>query len=563
MEPKNDKGTADSFPSIPSNDLDDENPYNKNIENNNIFAKSDTIQLDPQRDNISDQLGLEFEYPTETKVFGKKDKIVDNPNMKYELPKPNDDNSSNENRNFLDNFDKPVDLNQLPNNNNNNINNNFGNNNVIYPNLSNCGNNNNNYPNLSNCGNNNNNYNNFNQNNYNNNYGRPNNYNNNYNNNNYNNNFNNNNNNNFNNNNNNNNNNNENIKKIQNIINTCDAKYKNAIAQFKNYQIIESKKTLAYLINSLTNVERNVREKNQFASSLLPNISSLKNNISNKLYECNYFTYLLNANLFKNVQYQKNTDIAKYAEKFILNRSFVTFNDIYDTSLDQNNPTKNVLLEIYGRAQKSGYKTLFLYGPNGSGKTLYVHALAAELGAILGQLDNLQNIKIQYFVKEFARIITEYINRPIIIYIKNVDSLCKNALGEILFLHDKFNTFKKNALFICSSPFPIKNLPQQLKFKYIHLINSANQTQKYNLFRFLTNKFGIKFSMTDSELSNFVYQNFRNYSNQDVFQVIKTAMDLKKNVGGSIFEMGRNELENALKVKPGSLDPQCMQYYGL
>ena len=560
MEPKNDKETSDSFPSIPSNDLDDENPYKKEAENN-IFAKSETIKLDPEKDNISDQLGLEFDYPTETKVFGDKDKIANN--LNYELPKPVEDNNINENRNFLDNFDKPVELNQLPNNNNNN---NFGNNNNNYMN------NNNNY-------NNNNFNNNYNPNNYNNNYGGQNNYNNNYNNNNYNNNnnnynnnnnnynnnnFNNNYNNNYNNNNfNNNNNNNEYMKKVQNILTACDAKFKNAITQFKGFQIRESKNSLTYLINSLTTLERSVKEKNQSAISLLPNITSLKNNITNKLYEYNYFTYILNASLFKNFQYQAKSDLAKFAEKFILSRSFVSFNDIFDTTLDKNKPTRQALLDIYDRAQRSGYKTLFLYGPNGSGKTLYVHALAAELGAVLGQLDNLQHIKIQYFVKEFARIITEYINRPIIVYIKNVDSLSKNALGEILFLHDKFNTFKKNAIFICSSPFPLQNLPQQLKFKYIQLINSANQTNKYNLFRFLTNKFGIKISMSDSDLNNFVYQNFRNYSNQDVFQVIKTAMDLRKQAGGSIFEMGRNDLEKALKMKPGSLDPKCMQYYGL
>jgi len=559
MEPKNDKETSDGFPSIPSNDLDDENPYKKEAENN-IFAKSETIKLDPEKDNISNQLGLEFDYPTETKVFGDKDKIANN--LNYELPKPVEDNNVNENRNFLDNFDKPVELNQLPNNNNNNF-----------------GNNNNNYMNNNNNYNNNNFNNNYNPNNYNNNYGGQNNYNNNYNNNNYNNNnnnynnnnnnynnnnFNNNYNNNYNNNNfNNNNNNNEYMKKVQNILTACDAKFKNAITQFKGFQIRESKNSLTYLINSLTTLERSVKEKNQSAISLLPNITSLKNNITNKLYEYNYFTYILNASLFKNFQYQAKSDLAKFAEKFILSRSFVSFNDIFDTTLDKNKPTRQALLDIYDRAQRSGYKTLFLYGPNGSGKTLYVHALAAELGAVLGQLDNLQHIKIQYFVKEFARIITEYINRPIIVYIKNVDSLSKNALGEILFLHDKFNTFKKNALFICSSPFPLQNLPQQLKFKYIQLINSANQTNKYNLFRFLTNKFGIKISMSDSDLNNFVYQNFRNYSNQDVFQVIKTAMDLRKQAGGSIFEMGRNDLEKALKMKPGSLAPQCMQYYGL
>jgi SpoVK/Ycf46/Vps4 family AAA+-type ATPase len=245
-------------------------------------------------------------------------------------------------------------------------------------------------------------------------------------------------------------------------------------------------------------------------------------------------------------------------------RPFVTFDDIYDTSSNPNMSTKQSLLEIYNKAQRTGYKSLFLYGPNGSGKTLYVHALANELGAVLGQLDSIQIIKVQYLVKEFARLITEYINKPIIVYVKNVDSLCKfGALGEIMFLHDKFNSYKKNVLFICSSNFPIKNIPQQLKFKYIQLVNSANQSNKYNLFKFLINKFGIKVSMDENDLSNFVYQNFKNYSNGDVFQVIKCAMDLKKQSGGNVFEIGRNELEQALKTKKGSLDQQCMQYYGL
>ena len=566
MEPNNEAGQDDSFPKIPSNDLDDdENPYKKDFENDNKFKKSDTIKLDPEKDNISDQLGLEFDYPTETKVFGDKEN--------NDFPKPyNDNNNINNDRNILDNFDKPIDINDLPNNNNNfmnnNNNNNFPNNNNNFANNNNNMNNNNNYGNNNNYNQNNNNYannfggpnnynnnNNFNNNNYNNNYNNNNynNYNNNFNNNNYNNN-------NFN-NNNNNNNNDEFTKKIQNILNVCDTKYKNAIAQFKNFQIIESKIELNKLMNNLTTLEKTAKDKN--VTSLLPTITSLKNNITNKFYEYNYFTYILNSSLFKNIQYQKNTDLAKFAEKFILNRSFISFNDIYDTTLDQNKPTKSMILEIYERAQKSGYKTLFLYGPNGSGKTLYVHALAAELGAVLGQLDNLQFIKIQFFVKEFARLMSEYKKRPVIIYIKNVDALSRNALGEILFLMDKYNGSKQNALVIGSSPFPVKNLPQKLQFNYKVLINSANQNNKINLFKFMINKFGIKIPMNDGDLNNFVYQNLRNYSNRDIFNVIKAAMNLKKESGGNIFEIGRNELEKAIKSTPGSLDPQCMQFYGL
>ena len=577
MEPNNNnsepKETKDSFPSIPSNDLDDENPYREDVKKNEIVGKVNTLDLDPEKGNISDQLGLEFDYPTQTKVFAESDNIEKNLDAKYDLPKPNNsnpyeinnnannNNNMNENRKFLDSFENPIGLNDLPTNNNNN---NFGNKNNNYGNKNNnYGNNNNfnnNYGNNNNFNNNYGNNNNFNRNNYMNNFGGPSDYNNNNNynpNNNYNNNNNYNPNNNF-------NNNDQNLKKIQNIITVCDTKYKNAISQFKNYQIIESKKNLAYLINTLSSLEKTVKEKNQIALPLLPNITSLKNTIINKYSEYNYFTYILTSNLFQNIQYQKNCDLVKFCEKFMTTRPFISFDDIYDTSTNPNMPTKQALLEIYTKAQRTGYKSLFLYGPNGSGKTLYVHALANELGAVLGQLDSVQIIKVQYLVKEFARIITEYINRPLIVYVKNVDSLCKfGALGEIMFLYDKFNSYNKNVLFICSSPFPLKNTPQQLKFKYIHLINSANQNNKYNLFKFLINKFGIKISMDENDLSNFVYQNFKNYSNGDVFQVIKCAMDFKKQSGGNVFEIGRTELEQALKTKKGSLDQQCMQYYGL
>ena len=40
-------------------------------------------------------------------------------------------------------------------------------------------------------------------------------------------------------------------------------------------------------------------------------------------------------------------------------------------------------------------------------------------------------------------------------------------------------------------------------------------------------------------------------------------MDMKKQDGESIFEMGRAELEKAFKIKPGSIDPQSMQFYYL
>jgi hypothetical protein len=69
--------------------------------------------------------------------------------------------------------------------------------------------------------------------------------------------------------------------------------------------------------------------------------------------------------------------------------------------------------------------------------------------------------------------------------------------------------------------------------------------------------------MSDEDLSVFAAQNFRNYSNRDVFYVIKSMMDIKKQNGEDIYDLGRNEMEKAMKMRPGSIDPQSMQFYYL
>ncbi len=83
------------------------------------------------------------------------------------------------------------------------------------------------------------------------------------------------------------------------------------------------------------------------------------------------------------------------------------------------------------------------------------------------------------------------------------------------------------------------------------------------MFKFLTDKFGINISMEEQDLINFVYQNLRTYSNNDVFQAIKTILNMKKQSGGSLNEVDRNTLENAIRSSPGTLSQQVIQYYKL
>ena len=238
---------------------------------------------------------------------------------------------------------------------------------------------------------------------------------------------------------------------------------------------------------------------------------------------------------------------------------------VYDISNGQNQSLQKILSEVYERSQKSGCKTLLLYGPKGSGKTLAVHAMANHIGGIVAQIEGLEFFKIQYFIKEFGRICSEntHKERPIVIFVKNIDTLVSKALNELLFLFDKFSNDKRNLILVASSSIPMKYLPKQLKFTYIQCINCVNQRFKYNLFKFLLNKFGITVNMPEQELMNFAYHNFRNYSNRDIFHVIRVALDIKKQNGGNLENIDRNTLEQSTRTVHGTLSPQIMQAYNL
>ena len=584
------------FPSEPNNNNNSFNPYRVNDNNSGFGFNQNNANNNINNNNNSGYNPYRINNNNDSFKFNSNNMNNNNSNYGFN-PNNNMNNNNNNNYGFNRNNSSNFGFNNNMNDNNNNYNNNYYRSNSI----------NNNY--------------NDNQNNYNNNYNN-NSFNNNYNNNNYsmnnnnNNSFNNYNNNNYNNNNNysaynpnnsfNNNNYNNNINNMfpsvesintdidtdfpnindineqeqikketnrkkeskdkaimSNIIKVCDDKFKNAVAQFKNYQLVESKKNLKHIISSLNTLEQNIKNQKQFALDLIPNITTLKTDVTKKLNEYNYFTYILEQTLLKNIQYSRNFDLPTFAAKFVIKHPYSSFDDIFDTTLDNNKPTRNMLLNIFNDAQFSGYKSLFLYGPKGSGKTLYAHALASEIGGVIGQINDLRIIKINYFVKEFARVITECTTKPIIIFLKNIETMTQYALNEILFLHDKFNTEQRRVLFICSSQYPLRGLPYQLKFKYVQLINGAGQKNKYNLFKFYFSKFGINFKMSDDDLNNFVTQNFRNYSNKDVFFVVKQMMDIKKQKGENIYDLGRDELEQAMKLRPGSLDQQSMQYYYL
>ena len=555
MDDPNKKYDNNDEPQLENNNNsdDDYNPYREDVK------KNPSTYIDPEKGNISEQLGQDFCFPTDDEVNAVtgcdptiKFNDAGNLNRNNTIPqKDNDFPSANQNpfnpMGGLNN-DNNKELNPVnnPYNNDPYANNNNGNN-FYNPNLNNNPNNNsnfnNNLNNNNNFNNNLNNNNNFNYNRHNSSSNGPSGFQN--------------------------NNINNNIRrqstgnqtdKIQSIIKLCQSKYEQSINLFQNFKIKDAKDNLKKIVDTMDKIAPRP-ESQQF----FQDIASIRQKSLEKLNEYRLRTYQIIPLKFKKIVYNPNEDLGSFAKKFLFFSPFVSFDDLYEVQSDPSKKVKNVLMEVFERSQKTGNKALLLYGPAGSGKTLAAHALAHEIGGIIAQLEGVELFQINYFVKEFARVSLEIQgNRPLIVFVRNIDTLY-NAMGPFMFLFDKFSTCSSKVLFIASSSTPLKNLPPQIgkRFIYSLCIRPAPQNYKFPLFKFIAINSGLSVDMSDQEIRNITSNSLRNYSNADVFQLIKLASDLKKQNGDLNGGITSNYIDKALQIVPGSLTPQIMQCYYL
>ena len=137
-------------------------------------------------------------------------------------------------------------------------------------------------------------------------------------------------------------------------------------------------------------------------------------------------------------------------------------------------------------------------------------------------------------------------------------------MRPFMFLFDKFSDCKNKVLFICSSTTQLKSLPKELgeRFIYSLCIRPTPLNMKFNLFKFIANNSGINLNMSDQEIYN-VTNNLRNYSNGDIFQVIKLANDYKKQNDDLSNGVTLDYINKALQVVPGTITPLLLQCYYL
>ena len=361
-------------------------------------------------------------------------------------------------------------------------------------------------------------------------------------------------------------------KKISQIIERCELLYKQSRNLYENYDIQKAIVNLSNAIKGLDGlIQSIVNNKTEF-NSFLPQVTSMRTKYFADLHKYHLTIYQLIPRKFMPVRFNQGENMQEFVKKYILTEPFVTFDDIYEPNLDKNKTVKFMINDNYQKSLRLKYKNLLLFGPKGSGKTLAVHALANQLKGKVAQLEGIELFKIPNFSLEFVKVAFNYMqSKPLIIYIRNLEKMLSN-MNNFNFIYDKVCASKlNNVILIASMSYqPPKVISE--KFHYAICVRPCEKNQKINLMRFIAKKLGINFNITEKDFTGFIYQNLQNFSNEDIFNLILGAIDMKKNKLGKgddmleqVYKDGINieDLHNALNVVHGSLTPEDIKNYYL
>ena len=205
-----------------------------------------------------------------------------------------------------------------------------------------------------------------------------------------------------------------------------------------------------------------------------------------------------------------------------------------------------------------------------------VHALAKDLGARIAQIEGIELFKIPFFARDFVKACLSYFlgnqTRPLIIYMKNVDEMTP-SINNFNYIYDRISlNYDKNLFFFASSSTSVYTLNKNIKdrFKFSQLFKPVHNNDKAEYIKFIGKKIGIEIKMSDEELKNFAINNLTNFSNEDIFDLIKIAIRHKKKNAPPHQEnwaykegLYEEDIRNVISEVKGSITPAIKKSYYL